>query len=63
LGNLKTINRLEDWRRLDDDIKMDHEEKGVELIQQAQNVDVCRALVNTVMNRRVQANAGYLLTN
>jgi hypothetical protein len=29
LGNLKTMNRLEDRRRLDD-IKMDREEKGVD---------------------------------
>jgi hypothetical protein len=56
------MNRLEDRRRLDD-IKMDREEKGVDWIQQAQNVNVCRALVNTIMNRGFQENAGYLLTN
>ena len=30
LGNLKTINRLEDRRRLDYDINTDRQEKGVE---------------------------------
>jgi hypothetical protein len=30
VGKLKTINRLEDRRRLDDDTKMDRKEKGVD---------------------------------
>ena len=52
LGNLKKrIKRLEDRCRIDDNIKMDLKEKGVDSFPPAQNVYVWRAVVNTIMNR------------
>ena len=56
VGNLRERDHLEDSRRWEDTIKMDHREVGcggMDMIKLAEDRDTCRALVNAAMNLRV----------
>jgi len=56
LGNLRERDHLGDWRRWEDNNKMDLQEVGcggVNWIELAEGRDRWRALLNTVMNLRV----------
>jgi hypothetical protein len=53
VGNLRERDHLEDSRRWEDTIKMDHQEVGcggMDTIKLTQVRDTCRELVNAVMN-------------